>query len=337
MNKKPNQYCNDMTKAVVLLLLSILIILSACNPQEAFGDQNSLLQNKISPKDTSTPISTIISTPTITPTLTPTPDPIQIKSDIPFISKETMQPYVDSLNKNHFANSIYQRNEFIRIANGYSDVNFEEFNSGEILAKEQAYISKHPPFSGEVNNSGLFLWKMSMIRDLESKENQVAFYSAYWYSFNPTIRFIKLISIYNFEDKEFFDKIGVNNKEYDNFFWLMTWAYQNPSGEVKLIHTIVNSFEIFISSYNKARYFLDQNCHYGNEPIPRFVYDYEFYFSLDEISKNIRLNYLMLGLIYQKHPEIKPDTSLVRKWAETRIFPDELQNKLFGYRSFDCW
>jgi hypothetical protein len=68
LKNKSIKYNNIITKVGGLPLLSIFSILSACNPQDTFGDQNSLLQKEIIPKGTSTPISTVATIPTIAPT-----------------------------------------------------------------------------------------------------------------------------------------------------------------------------------------------------------------------------------------------------------------------------
>jgi len=321
--------------------LMVLFILSACQPSPDGQGQAATA--------TQAPTLTLEPTSTWTPVLTLTPESIQIVDKIPIISKETLQK-----NINPYEYENYFKNNGLKISSEYSSIKMDDFTSGEIIKKEQEFISKHPPFSGKVKNNGL--WVPKSWSDVHN-ENMVAFFSDYLYVFNPTMRHLKLISIYKIDDENFFTEIGVNLSSLINdpyygldmnnitedekrnaesmYFWLATWAYQNPDGDVKLIHAFVQNFYLFTYDYLSISYDMNPYCDTQSSFMPRFVYDYKFKKNSDSDEKN-RI-YHVLGFIYENRPDLKPDNRLVGKWVETREFHDDLQNKLFGYEDGFCW
>lgn len=292
----------------------VLFILSACQPSPG-GQGQAATATRIA-------ISTSAPMPTKTVEIKATPTSevsFKINSEFEFLSYQELS------------------NNYDNIVAKYSNVTWEDIVSGKLFMFEQKYIQDNPIFdSNKIVNIPLFLNGSHIGNGYgEIDHLYVDFLSTYLAKSSPESRTIKIVSYFQFKDKEFFTNLGINPEENNkNYYfsdkwapWLITWAHKNSDGKIKLIHSIVDIFSFSDSAINLYPK--------GRDIRPGFVYDYTKVKMSDE---NIRKdNNFIAYSVYQNYPQYKPDKRLIEEWVKTGNVSEDLQISIFQLYCLHYW
>ena len=220
---KRNSYC----------ILMVLFILAACTQPEAEPQAATATQEAT---------ATFAPTSTITPEPTPTPEIKEIKMNPKFPETTgTGESFGDAI-------SVTPENEYL-----YTTITLDDLLSGRLLEREKEYIEKNPPFTDSVipvkklsyhernyqeDHPDRMMGEADNVKNLYiNKDSELRYYN------NPETRPLKIISYYPLEINEFLEKeIGWDEKylTFTSYKWVVSWAYQNPSGKVTIGHSLVD-------------------------------------------------------------------------------------------------
>ena len=254
-------------------------------------------------------------------------------------------------------NNIFPKNEVERSGSNiedfpnYSVVSIENITSGKLAKVGEAWIEENP-FPSEAipaKHAEINQHKMKLIRASTNVEyNIVSRYinilSSKEYQNNPNTRPFKIISFYRLVfDSNLFDKIGWDSTNpraeiwAKQNFWIIQWAYLNPSGKTTICQSFVDIFQYNVM-YASLKEKLPQLYREGRDVkfLPVIGYS-QRNDAGDKIMAESEPEFI-LDTIYNNYPELKPEPYL-GEFSKTMEIPKETQNKLFGveYQVTSYW
>jgi len=276
------------------------------------------------------------------------------------------EPTVESKNKKFIINTKHPDYPVGRFPEAsllaqYSEVNLEDFLSGEILKQEKEYVEKNKDkiFSDKAIPATKPTTRTETERTIDDtfsvtvKTIDFTPHPDEW-DYDPETRPIKFLSYYKFYDEKVFEEMGIEevanylNEKYKNgttkeylleedrtrnpAFWIVSWAYLNPDRSIGIGHSFLDmtrlnqDIEYIKKSRNSDFQFLP-----GLEHVELTRYE-------KDLDMDFYVTHVFLEDLYQKYPELKPLSSDTDKWVNTGQMPEELEKVLFTYQAhLEAW
>ncbi len=254
----------------------------------------------------SAPLPTVEPSKTPEPTKTPEPS-YKINANFPQMTFEELVKNYES------------------VSSKFSNVTLEDITSGKLLEYEEAWVVQHPVFTDEAKNGKMI---MNYLIDTDGDKADFPYiFGNLNYQNNPNERPMKIISYYQFKDEKLFAELGIDpiknnrkNPSGSNWpFWMVTWAYHNPSGKTTLGHSLVDIFN-HVST-------LDDLRKQGKSFKPLPAYKFEKMILTEEKAKT--RNDLVTYFLWKQYPDLQANDSLIKQWIKTNEMPEDLQKALF--------
>ena len=245
---------------------------------------------------------------------------------------------------------ILSNKENKRNVDDYSEVDLNDFLSGDILKQELSYINENQIFSSNVIPQTKLLTE-SYTRYTKEDTFSVTvetidFTNNYEdYKKNPDTRPLKIISYYKFFDENLFKDMGMEKaiefledldidtaleeKKRSPRYWVVSWAYYNPDNTITIGHTFFDQVYFkqmlgHINPNNDNNKFLFFPGIKHLELIPH-----------QEFFHNFHESYWFLEELYKRYPDLNPykDGKNVEEWLNSGQMSLELQNALFTFQT----
>ena len=230
----------------------------------------------------------------------------------------------------------------------YSPLTLDDITSGKYLEALIAEEKKNPSFTSEAipRDNVLFMPIETYLRTSQSYiDTDILIIKPIPEDKNNSeVRPIKIVSYSPFADTQILKDLGWLEKylNYNNYPWIVTWAYINPDKTVTFGNTMVHLTYLLQNN---------QGCIYGRTDVDGNKIDEGGHdpalgtvVRIGNVAKDtdsedlIYDNNLIVKMLYELYPNLSPEPYL-QQWKETGQMSEKLQKTVFGWSAniHYCW